>query len=206
MPKDPTRVAAVVVLLLSGIVLLTVFTTCPAKTDRIRIETRETGRPAASPTPAGTTEPEAWPVYLVGAVENPGIYQVVPGTYLYELVEQAGGLTEDAAGDAINLAYLIEDSRLIRIPTRTEVERQEAVPGLDDLLPTEPDATPTLIKHQHGRRGGAGHSAGVGPATAQAILDYREQSGPFRKIEDIMNVPGIKESRFQQIRDCITVD
>lgn len=140
------------------------------------------------------------PVYLVGAVKKPGIYYVNRGSYLYELVEMAGGLTPDAAKDQVNLASSIDHNQMIRILTQEEVDagyrpaiissNSEAEP-LVDLNRADQDELETL--------------PGIGPVTAQAILDYRNNEGPFRTIDEIMNVPGIKQARFEALKDWITV-
>lgn len=141
------------------------------------------------------------PVYLVGEVARPGIYQVERGTYLYELVETAGGLTPRAAADRTNLVYRIEGSQLLRIPS-VEDAADPGLAGSEVLSPSGQDAPFININS-------AGESEldglpGIGPSTARAIIAFRETNGPFASIEEIMNVPGIKQSRFEAIRDVIT--
>ena len=141
------------------------------------------------------------PVYLVGEVARPGIYQVERGTYLYELVETAGGLTPRAAADRTNLVYRIEGSQLLRIPS-VEDAADPGLAGSEVLSPSGQDAPFININS-------AGESEldglpGIGPSTARAIIAFRETNGPFASIEEIMNVPGIKQSRFEAIRDAIT--
>jgi competence protein ComEA len=140
-------------------------------------------------------------VYLVGEVARPGIYQVERGTYLYELVETAGGLTPRAAADRTNLVYRIEGSQLLRIPS-VEDAADPGLAGSEVLSPSGQDAPFININS-------AGESEldglpGIGPSTARAIIAFRETNGPFASIEEIMNVPGIKQSRFEAIRDAIT--
>ncbi len=144
-------------------------------------------------------EPTLIPVYLVGAVHHPGIYQIKPGTYLYELIEMAGGLTEDAAADHINLAAAITMNQLIRLPTQEEeasgynfqLRESTGGQGLVDLNRADLTELASL--------------PGIGPATAQAILAFREENGSFACIEDIMLVPGIKEARFNALKDLVMV-
>lgn len=141
------------------------------------------------------------PVYLVGAVKHPGIYQVNRGSYLYELIEQAGGLREDAAAEEINLAQKITENIHIRVPTIDEFrehpgfawtdgreEQGQSMVNLNQATVDELDALP-----------------GIGPATAKAIVDFRERNGPFATREDLMKVAGIKQSRFDTIADMIEV-
>ena len=144
---------------------------------------------------------ELIPVYLVGAVENPGIYLVEPGIYLYELVEMADGMTEDAAAEHINLVMQIMTNQKIFLPTREEAQRNPA------LLPVsgDPDTQTAmpLININTASQSELEKLPGVGPVTARAIIDHREKHGRFKRPEDIMQVPGIKESRYQALQDYI---
>lgn len=162
--------------------------------------------PAVSQTDGNDGTRDLIPIYLVGAVRNPGIYQVVRGSYLYELVEQAGGLTEDAAADLINLAFCLETNQLIRLPTGAEAA---AGPASGELTagPGFPSASEgsRLVDINLADEEQLDSLPGIGPATARAILLYREQNGPFSCIEDLMKIPGIKESRFSALKDLVCV-
>ncbi len=140
------------------------------------------------------------PIYLVGAVKHPGIYRVEPGCYLYELIEQAGGLEDTAAADQINLAMRLEQNGLIRIPT---IEEAKQNPDSTDLSGNGGENGLTDLNRAD--QAELEQLPGIGPVTAKAILDYRNENGPFQCIEDLMKVPGIKESRFNAIRDLIRV-
>ncbi len=142
---------------------------------------------------------EIIPIYIVGAVVKPGIYKIVRGSYLYELVELAGGLLETAAADSINLAMRLDENQLIRIPTRAEVA---ADPNAAALAGVGSSST-KLINLNKADATELDLLPGVGPSTAKAILEYRKKNGSFQCIEDLMKVPGIKESRFNSIKDLI---
>jgi competence protein ComEA len=151
-------------------------------------------------------EKDLIPIYLVGAVQRPGIYPVIRGSYLYELVARAGGLTEDAAADAINLAFQLVENQRIRLPSRQELAAAtEAVSanGGDTTITGDNGAGRVNINRASADE--LDNLPGIGPATARAILAYREQHGRFQKIEDLMQVPGIKESRFSSLKDLICV-
>ena len=140
------------------------------------------------------------PIYLVGAVKNPGIYLIERGSYLYQLIEQSGGLLDTAAAESVNLAFRLDENQLIKIPTDAEVAADPAsaqaitlttagaLVDLNTADETQLDALP-----------------GVGPSTAKAIVEYRKKNGPFKCIEDLMKVPGIKESRFSSLKDMVIV-
>lgn len=139
------------------------------------------------------------PIYLVGAVKNPGIYQVERGSYLYQLVADAGGLLETAAADSINLAMRLDDNQLIRIPTQAELTANPLL-----LLDGNTTATNPMIDLNKADEALLDTLPGVGPSTAKAIVEYRKENGPFKCVEDLMKVPGIKESRFNTIKDLVT--
>jgi comEA protein len=141
------------------------------------------------------------PVYLVGAVSQPGIYQVVRGSYLYELIDQAGGLSEDAAATEINLAQKITDNVHIRIPTTAEYTEH---PGFTWTA----DAAASASKSVNLNTASIDELdalPGIGPATAKAIVDFRERNGPYTAKEDLMRVAGIKQSRYDAIADLIDI-
>lgn len=152
-----------------------------------------------------STEPDEtddYPVYLVGAVKFPGIYKINPGTCLFELVEKAGGLTADAAANSINLAMLIQPHQHIYIPDKEEVR---ANPSLtDNFYVNNPSSKKVDINYADQKSLEA--LPGIGPVTARAIIEYREKNGPFVRVEDLMLVPGIKESRFAALCDLIMVN
>ncbi len=148
------------------------------------------------------TKRDLVPVYLVGAIHEPGIYRVQRGSYLYELVEMAGGLSEDAASDDINLALAITDNCHIRIPTRVEAADN---PFKSDILVSHDPSEFVKININKASLEELDQLPGIGPATAKAILDFRERNGPFKSKEDLMKVSGIKQSRLDAISDLITL-
>ncbi len=148
---------------------------------------------ASEPPPGGPQ-----PVYLVGAVNHPGIYHVEPGTCLFEVVEKAGGLSADAAHDAINLAQLVEGHQLLRIPSQADVAA-----GHLQAAWTQDEASSHLIDLNRATAKDLESLPGIGPVTAQAIVAYRQQNGPFQALEALMQVPGIKQARFDALKDLI---
>ena len=185
----------------------------------------QTGQTDAAGTPAQTKE--EIPVYLCGAILTPGIYNITPGSYLYEAIDLAGGLLPEAASEYMNLVFQFSEAVSIYIPTREEMTafidgtgsssseylRNGLIQGIWGKNPsgefssgssqvTEGTA-PVNINTADQKL--METLPGVGETTAKAIISYREKSGGFTKIEDIMNVPGIKEGRFEAIREFITV-
>lgn len=135
-------------------------------------------------------------VYVCGAVKCPGVYEVSAGSRVYEVIEQAGGLTKDAAQTSINQAQPISDGQMIEVLTAQQQKEEQAqseaqAAGLLDLNTATVAQLMTL--------------SGIGEAKASAIVAYREQSGRFQTVEDIKKVKGIGEGLFAKIRDQITV-
>ncbi len=163
-------------------------------------------------------------IYLCGAVVNPGVYSVASGTLLYEVVDLAGGFTSDAASEYINLVFELESNLSIYIPTMQELrsysgDRSGLVRGDDDYFiwgfdvvdasdetSISSDCTESsgLININTASLEELITLPGIGESTAQAIIDYR-QTNSFTTIEDIMNVSGIGEAKFNRIRNYICV-
>lgn len=126
-------------------------------------------------------------VYICGAVLEPGVYEVKQGSRIYEVVDMAGGLTEDADVSFLNQAETVYDGQMIYLPTEAENETDGRVnintASIEELM--------TL--------------SGIGQAKAEQILAYRNANGDFSSEEEIMNVDGIKEGLYNRIKDDIRV-
>lgn len=167
------------------------------------------------------------PVYVCGSVSEPGIYHVLPGSYLYEVVDMAGGLLPEAADEYMNLVFQFTAAVSIYIPSNDEMQkfldgtsnsssdylRNGLLQGIWGKSGEQtvlsggevPSAASALVNINTADQSQLETLPGVGETTAKAIISYREKSGGFTKIEDIMNVAGIKEGRFEAIREFITV-
>ena len=140
-------------------------------------------------------------VYISGQVKNISVVELedTGNLRLIDAVNLAGGLTEFADTEAINLAMPISDGQHVHIPTK-EIVLQDSPKNLpsahdsgDKININTADAEKlTTLK-------------GIGPATAQKIIDYREQNGAFKSIDEIKNVRGIGQKKFDAIKDKITV-
>ncbi len=129
-------------------------------------------------------------VYITGEVENTGIYEVEEGSRLYEVIDMAGGFTSDARTDSINLARFVFDGEQIDVPS-TEDNIEAIRSGKVNINIADVSLLITLD--------------GIGESRAKDIIDYREENGPYKKLEDIMNVKGIKQNMFEKIKDNITL-
>lgn len=151
-------------------------------------------------------------VDVCGAVAAPGVYRLPPGSRVYQAVELAGGFLPEAAGTCINQAEPLNDGEQVYVPTKEEAEeRHLSVPGNEDGMTSEIAGGSESAEQKKVNLNTADSSelqtlSGIGEAKAEAILAYREEHGGFSSIEEIMNVPGIKESTFFGIKDKIAVE
>ena len=145
-------------------------------------------------------------VHIAGAVRRPGVYRLGAEACVMDLVELAGGLTEDAAVERINLAAALHDHAMVLVPTRgSEPDASAAAPpgliGLDATAP--PASVPAGEQPLDLNRATAAELEtlpGIGPVTARAIVELRDERGAFAQLEDLLDVPGIGERRLAQLR------
>lgn len=143
---------------------------------------------------------ESMMIDLKGAVVLPGVYEVNAGDRVIDVIEQAGGLSADADESKVNLAMKLADEMVIYIP---KVGEQVDIDGNASLEPKEEEATKLNLNEAELEQ--LLTLPGIGPAKAQAILDYREQTGGFKSIDDLKNVTGIGDKTFEKLKELISV-
>ena len=176
-----------------------------------------------------TTEKEEIQVYIVGCVKKPGLVTIKKGDLINDAIAAAGGATGEADLDNVNLAYRLNENTMIRVKSKKD-ERAE-IKNVTKSVPvsnkqTEAGDGVELIVNSGGAvlNDNKGESTGgkvnlngaaveqldslpgIGVETAKDIIAFREKSGPFKRPEDIMKVPGIKGSKYNKIKDLITVE
>lgn len=166
-------------------------------------------------------------VDVCGAVVNPGVYELSLDSRVFQAIEKAGGYLPGAAASYLNRARSLYDGQQIYVPTQEEVDSQ-TIPLTQDETAQDgvvqagtaqtgtaadntADGTETTQAGQRINLNTADVSqlstlTGVGESKALAIIAYREENGPFTSIEDIMNVPGIKEGTYEKIKDKIAIE
>lgn len=160
-------------------------------------------------------------VDVCGAVANPGVFQLVAGSRVFQAIEAAGGYLPEAALTCVNRAGVLTDGQQLYILTQEEMERQGLDPAemsgasdgqMNGSAGTGQNTEMTAQVQQDNRinintadEAQLTTLTGIGATRAQAIIAYREENGPFAAIEDIMNVQGIKEGTFAKIKDEIVV-
>ena len=153
-------------------------------------------------------------VHVCGAVRSPGVYELPEGSRGCDAIAAAGGFTEAAAEDFLNLAQPVSDGQKLYVPDREEAKTltdggRMAVPGTSGVSMPGSSGSEAAengrININTASREQLMTLPGIGEARAEAILKYRREAGPFLVIEDIMKVSGIKEAAFLKIKDDITV-
>lgn len=138
-------------------------------------------------------------VQVNGAVKNPGVYELEEGSRIFQAVELAGGITEEADAGALNQAEMLKDGQMIRIPRYGETEEQLSQmegAGQEDGRVNLNTATEAELMTL----------PGIGTAKAKSILAWREENGSFLQVEDLMKIEGIKKGVFSKIKDSVKVD
>jgi len=162
-------------------------------------------------------------IHVAGAVVHPGVYSVSSSARVVDAVAAAGGATSRADLERINLAQIIVDTEQVFVPSRaTRTTKITVAPRLRPSRTTVPVSVPTipgampiigapnttmtpLINLNSATSDQLDTLPGVGPSTAKAIISYRNRKGPFGKVEDLLNVPGIGPSKVAALRDQVTV-
>nr|WP_291798360.1 ComEA family DNA-binding protein [Brevibacterium sp.] len=158
----------------------------------------------------------------MGAVEREGVVELPAGARIADALEAAGGTDPSAQASALNLARPLADGEQVYVPTAAEVESGEFASPPDGSGAGQAAGEAGAASEAGGGAGAAdGGTAlidlntadgaaletlpGVGPVTAQAILDHREETGGFSSVEELLEVPGIGEATLGRLRDLVTV-
>lgn len=198
------------IIVISFFILMTgILHSCAMKEeqDKIMLETsllpEETEIVTDGETPeTGETGQEVlWYVYVAGCVKNPGVYTLPPDARVYHAIEKAGGFTEDADQTSLNLAAGISDGEKLVVYSKEEA----AVEMRDAVFWESAGKNEKLVNINTAGKEELMTLAGIGESKAEAIISYRQEHGGFQKIEDIMNISGIKEGAFEKIKNFITV-
>ena len=155
-------------------------------------------------------------IYVAGAVKNEGIYELDENSRIADCIEKAGGLTDDANIKDINLAFVLEDGMKVYIPknseinevkddTSTYVSKENGSTNTGTSTSKNTSAKSSKININTANQTDLETLPGIGPSTAQKIINYRKEKGKFSSIEDIKKVSGIGESKYSKIKDYITI-
>ena len=137
-------------------------------------------------------------VDVVGAVRQPGLYYLSLEARIDDAIKAAGGMAPDANRDAVNLAARLRDEQQIRVPRVGETE--DAVAATDSAAPASGQLDLNIADQQ-----ALEALPGIGPMTAQKIVEYRAANGPFRSVEQLDEVDGVGAATLDELRNLVTV-
>ncbi|MBN7772548.1 helix-hairpin-helix domain-containing protein [Clostridium aminobutyricum] len=156
-------------------------------------------------------------VDIGGAVEKPYVYEMPSGSRVFEGIQKAGGMTEDADTSTLNLAQVLQDQDKVVVPTKSDVQSNSSKTNNTGIIR---GSTGISNGNEYAVTGNNNDNrinintatseelqtlSGIGPATAEKIIVYRQEQGKFEKIEDITKVSGIGEKTFQKFKTKIMV-
>ena len=165
---------------------------------------REDGHPpapvlstGAGAVPAGPAAEEPVVVHVTGAVREPGVYALRRGARVVDAIERAGGITRQGNAVALNLASVLVDGEQVLVP---ELAPIGAAPEAGAGYAT---GTTGLVHLNGASVGDLDALPGIGPATAERIIAWRDVNGGFSSVDQLLEVPGIGPARLEQLRDLV---
>ena len=171
-------------------------------TKEISIENNLVSQEAIALTGTGIQEVKYIYVDIAGAVKKPGVLKLEEDTRIYQAIEISGGLMAEADVSTINMAAKLKDENKIYIPEIGEKldisinNNSQSISGTDNNIQININSANSQELQE---------LSGVGPSTAEKIIEYRELHGSFQKIEEIMNVSGIGVKTFDKFKDKIYI-
>lgn len=154
-------------------------------------------------------ETDSIKIHIIGEVKNPGIYELEEGSRIQDAITVAGGETENAALDKVNLAYKIEDGQKICIPSIFQEVNAYIYndSGINVIVNNENELRGNKMKVDINKASSEElqQIKGVGPALAEKIISYREQNGKFKNIEELKNVSGIGDKKYETLIEYVTI-
>lgn len=142
-------------------------------------------------------------VYICGEINNAGVYEISNNTRIVDLIEIAGGVKKDACLDSLNLAEILTDGQKVYIPSAEEVLNSNNIVTGNGNKNNGNETK--IININFAGKSDLELLPGIGPELAQRIIDYRNTNGLFKKKEDLKNVTGIGDKKFNAIKDHISV-
>lgn len=152
-------------------------------------------------------------VHITGEIINDGIIEIEEGSRIADVIEEAGGITEEADLSKVNLAYQVSDGQKIYIPNINEkeneiqnsIEKYITNEAGDNIIIEGKEISSEKVNINTATQTELETLNGIGPSTALKIINYRNENGKFETIEDLKNVPGIGEQKFENIKEGICV-
>ena len=146
-------------------------------------------------------------VYVAGEIKKPGVIELEEGERIEDAIMKAGGVTENANLEMVNLAYKLEDGQKLYIPNINDANEEylSTENGEKIIEETKVNSTNSVINVNKADIEMLCNLPGVGEALAQRIIEYREQNGFFKSAEDLKNVSGIGDKKFESLKEYVVV-
>lgn len=141
-------------------------------------------------------------IQVSGAVKKPGVYELSEDARVFEAIEAAGGLLDEADDSNLNQAALVEDGQKIYVYTEEEMELEK----VEALAEVSGSSESGLLNINTATKEDLMNLSGIGESKAEAIISYREEKGGFSTIEELKNISGIKDGVYSKIADKICVN
>jgi competence protein ComEA len=154
---------------------------------------------------SSTTRGEIIVVHVAGAVATPGVVELARGSRVIDAVEAAGGADKDADLDRLNLAAKVADGQRVLVQHVGDPAEPGALAGPGEAAAGDAGAATGLVDLNTATSAQLEELPGIGPALAAAIIAERERRGGFRSVQELRDVRGIGEKRFQDLADHVTV-
>lgn len=139
--------------------------------------------------------PKTIMIDIKGAVQREGVYEMQTGERVKDSIEKAGGFLPEADVTKVNLAQIVHDQMLLYVPRKGEQMQEENFPA-----PQQGKVQVNVASKEELQK-----ITGVGPKKAESIIKYREEHGPFQKMEDLLEIDGIGEKSLEKIKDEIII-
>ncbi len=147
-------------------------------------------------------------VHITGCIRKQGVVEIDEGSRIIDVIEAAGGVTEEADITKVNLAYIVKDAQKIYIPSiydKQDIEYITSNNGENVIIENKYEGESNMVNINTATQTELEKLSGIGPSTALKIISYREENGKFKSIEEIKEVPGIGDAKFNSIKDMIEV-
>ncbi len=143
--------------------------------------------------------------YICGEVKNPGVYEIEDGARIIDLLELAGGQSENACLEIVNLAQIVADGQRIYIPSQEEIRDSNSSFFIDDYLDDYNSSENRLVNINTASSKELESLPGIGPVIANNIIEYRRRNGSFKEKEELKNVTGIGEKKYEEIEHFVSI-
>lgn len=146
-------------------------------------------------------------IHIDGEVLNPGVIKLALGSRIADAIEYSGGLTANANISNVNLAYQLSDGQKVYIPSINDVTEIDTIQNTagENIIKSDGAKNSNTININTATQSELETLSGIGSSTASKIIDYRNKNGKFKTIQDLMNVSGIGEAKFNSIKDYISI-